>query len=190
MSTQQIAQQPEQSREQRDAQLSRLVQRLHINNNIAVGILWVVAAIVAVIFVSVIVYLLIKGLAYFINPAFYDTSSAGVGREIFNTFYVLILTEILLIPVALAAAIYLNEYARQGLLVTAIHFAAETLAGVPTIVLGLFALDFLWGCVCLKMHLFQYRVNYVRVVLPWERQSGMLFVPLLFHQHCLELSRA
>ncbi|GAC1427211.1 MAG: phosphate ABC transporter permease PstA [Ktedonobacteraceae bacterium] len=138
MSTQQIAQQPEQSREQRDAQLSRLVQRLHINNNIAVGILWVVAAIVAVIFVSVIVYLLIKGLAYFINPAFYDTSSAGVGREIFNTFYVLILTEILLIPVALAAAIYLNEYARQGLLVTAIHFAAETLAGVPTIVLGLF----------------------------------------------------
>ncbi|GAC1400126.1 MAG: phosphate ABC transporter permease PstA [Ktedonobacteraceae bacterium] len=138
MSTQQIMQAPEQSREERVAQLSRLVRRLHAGNNVATSILWVIATIVVVIFISVIAYLLIKGLAFLIDPAFYDTSDAGVGREIFNTFYVLILSEIFLIPVSLAAAIYLNEYARQGLLVTSIRFAAETLAGVPTIVLGLF----------------------------------------------------
>ncbi len=138
MSTQQMVQVPEQSREERVAQLSRLVRRLHTGNNIATTIIWIVAAIVVVIFIGVIVYLLIQGLAYIINPAFYNTSDAGVGREIFNTLYVLILSEIFLIPISLAAAIYLNEYARQGPLVTAIEFAAETLAGVPTIVLGLF----------------------------------------------------
>ncbi len=138
MSTQQMVQAPEQSREERVAQLSRLVRRLHAGNNVATTILWIVAAVVVAIFIGVIVYLLIQGLAYVINPTFYDTSDAGVGREIFNTLYVLILSEIFLIPVALAAAIYLTEYARQGPLVAAIQFAAETLAGVPTIVLGLF----------------------------------------------------
>jgi phosphate transport system permease protein len=58
--------------------------------------------------------------------------------ELFNTFYILILAEIFLVPIALAAAIYLIEYAGQGPFVTAVHFAAETLAGVPSIVLGLF----------------------------------------------------
>ncbi len=134
MSTQQMVQTPE----QRATQLSRLVRHLHTNNNLAMSVLGLMAVIVVVIFVSVIVYLLTKGLAYLVNPTFYNTSPAGVGREIFNTVYVLVLTEVLLIPIALAAAIYLIEYARQGILVTSIRFAAETLAGVPTIVLGLF----------------------------------------------------
>src|ERR1700692_3882149 len=98
MSTQEIVQTPEQSREERIAQLSRLVRRLHASNNVATIILLIIAAIVVVIFIGVIVYLLLQGLAYLINPSFYDTSDAGVGRELFNTFYVLILAEIFLIP--------------------------------------------------------------------------------------------
>jgi len=138
MSTQQMVQAPEQSREERATQRSRLVRRLHANNNVATSILWVIATIVVVIFIGVIAYLLVKGLAYIIDPAFYNTSSAGIGREIFNTFYILILAEVISIPIALAAAIYLIEYAHGGWLVTSVHFAAETLAGVPSIVLGLF----------------------------------------------------
>ena len=80
-----------------------------------------------------------KGFAYLINPAFYaGTGESAIGAQLFNTFYILILSEIILVPISLAAAIYLIEYARQGPLVTTIHFAAETLAGVPSLVLGLF----------------------------------------------------
>jgi phosphate transport system permease protein len=100
--------------------------------------LWGVAIIVALLFVGIIVYLLLQGSAYLFLPQFYSTSSIGIGPEIYNTFYILVLTEIISLPIALAAAIYLIEYARQGVLVTTIHFAAETLAGVPSIVLGLF----------------------------------------------------
>ncbi|MBV9229980.1 MAG: phosphate ABC transporter permease PstA [Chloroflexi bacterium] len=120
------------------AELTRIVRRLKAGNNIAVGVLWVVAAFVTLLFIAIIVYLIARGGTYLLTPQLYGAGDAGLGREIFNSFYILILTEIFLFPIALAAAIYLIEYARQGPLVTSIHFAAETLAGVPSIVLGLF----------------------------------------------------
>jgi phosphate transport system permease protein len=120
------------------AEQQRLVHRLKVGNAVGTGILWAVASIVALLFVGIIVYLLLQGSAYLFLPQFYSTNSIGVGPEIYNTFYILILAEIISLPIALAAAIYLIEYARQGVLVTTIHFAAETLAGIPSIVLGLF----------------------------------------------------
>jgi phosphate transport system permease protein len=124
---------------ERVVSLARLVKRLHTSNRIASVILLVVTALVTLAFVGVLAKVLIDGLPFAINPDFYGRMGSGtIGRYLFETFYMLILAEIILIPIALAAAIYLVEYARQGPLVTIIHFAAETLAGVPSIVLGLF----------------------------------------------------
>lgn len=144
MSVQQSASQSDlDDQSQRLASLERLVRRLHSNNRIAFGGLWFVALIVAILFVGILLTLVIQGLPSLINPQFYGTSASfSVGPEIFNTFYILILSEIFLIPISLAAAIYLMEYARQGPLVSSIHFAAETLAGVPSLVLGLFGYAF------------------------------------------------
>lgn len=137
MSAQQIVQTPAPSNE-RVAELTRLAKRLHAGNRVAMILLWAVAALIALIFIAIIALLIVRGFAYIFNANFYGAGPASVGPEIFNTFYVLILTELFLFPISLAAAIYLVEYARRGPLVTAIHFAAETLAGVPSIVLGLF----------------------------------------------------
>ncbi|GCE18335.1 hypothetical protein [Dictyobacter kobayashii] len=123
-------------RQQRVAALERLGRRLHLSNNIASSILAIISALVALLFIVIIVKLLVDGVPYLINPDFYGTDV--VGQQIFNTIYLLVFSEIILIPIALSAAIYLVEYARQGPLVTVIHFAAETLAGVPSLVLGLF----------------------------------------------------
>lgn len=130
-------QQPAQQKTSLD-ELVRIVQGLHRGNKVALGILWVVALFVALVFIAIIVMLLVQGFGALINPSFYAATDFGVGGQIFNTFYVLILTEIILFPLALAAAIYMVEYAPQGPLVTTIRFAAETLAGVPSIILGLF----------------------------------------------------
>jgi phosphate transport system permease protein len=137
MSTQQVAQSSPQG-DERQTEMKRVVQRIEARNNAGMSLLWVIAAIVAILFVGIIVYLIIQGAAYLFNPQFYGTGAVGVGPEIFNTFYILILAEIISLPIALAAAIYLIEYARQGPLVTVIHFAAETLASIPSIVLSLF----------------------------------------------------
>lgn len=137
MSTQQVAPSPLQG-DARETEMKRVVRRIEATNGAGMGLLWVIAAIVAVLFVGIIVYLIIQGAAYLFNPQFYGTGAVGVGPEIFNTFYILILAEVISLPIALAAAIYLIEYARQGPLVTVIHFAAETLASIPSIVLSLF----------------------------------------------------
>jgi phosphate transport system permease protein len=122
--------------------MGRLMGRLHTTNRIAQGVLWVITGIVVLMFISIIVYLFLTGITYLFNPDFYSTdpdkTATSIAPELFNTFYILILTEVILFPVSLAAAIYLIEYAPQGKLVTVIHFAAETLAGVPSIVIGLF----------------------------------------------------
>ncbi len=127
--------------EQRLAVRARLIRRLHTSNRVAIVVLSIVTALVVGGLLSIIVYLLVEGFPYLLNPNFYSPdphNEISILPELYNTFYMLVLSEIILIPVSLAAAIYLVEYARQGLLVNIIHFAAETLASVPAIVLGLF----------------------------------------------------
>lgn len=140
MSVQGLPQSASPAQERLEA-MNRVVRRLHVSNGIWLGILWVISAIVALVFLTIIVYLLLQGFTYLFNANFYSldpNNVSAIGPELFNTFYILILSEIFLVPISLAAAIYLVEYARQGPFVTVIHFAAETLAGVPSIVLGLF----------------------------------------------------
>ncbi|GCE26854.1 phosphate transport system permease protein PstA [Dictyobacter alpinus] len=135
--------QPEDIYAQKVAALQQLTRRLHSNNRWALAVLWIVATIVTLIFIWIILRLLLQGFPALSNPGFYaPTGDASVGAQIFNTFYILILAELILVPVSLAAAVFLIEYAPQGRLVTAIHFAAETLSGVPSIVLGLFGYAF------------------------------------------------
>ncbi len=124
--------------EERLSTLKRLTKRLAVRNTIAMAVLWAITMLVAAIFIFIIIRLLIEGAPTLITATFYGTSEAGIVPELFNTFYILILTELILCPIGLAAAIFLIEYYPQGRLVTIIHFAAETLAGVPSLVLGMF----------------------------------------------------
>ena len=119
-------------------QQESLVRRLNRNNAVASGLLWVITMIVAVLFVAIIINVVWTGAATLINPSFYGAGPGGIASELFNTFYILILTQIFLVPISLSAAIYLAEYLRGGFLLTVVHFAAETLAGVPSLVLGMF----------------------------------------------------
>src|SRR6266700_799499 len=65
-------------------------------------------------------------------------AGGGVGPEIFTSFYILFLTLFFTLPVALAAGIYMQEYASTGWFRALVQFSAESLATVPSIVMGLF----------------------------------------------------
>jgi phosphate transport system permease protein len=124
--------------EKRITGLKRLAQRLGVTNSIAMGVLWVITLLVAALFIYIIISLIVQGASTLVTPTFYGTSDAGIAPELFNTFYILILTELILVPLSLAAAIFLVEYSPRGRFITIIHFAAETLSGVPSLVLGMF----------------------------------------------------
>lgn len=104
------------------------------------SVLWTVAAAMAALLAAILIYTLVKGLGV-ITPAFLtqaDILQQYDGPEVFNTFYIIGLALIICVPLGLAGAIYLVEYARQGIFLTILRFATETLAGVPSIILGLF----------------------------------------------------
>lgn len=109
-------------------------------DRVVTGILWGVASGVVLLLAFIIIYLLAKGLNVlswnFITQA--NVLATYDGPEVFNTFYIIILALLICIPFALCAAIYLVEYARQSRYTTLVRFATETLAGVPSIILGLF----------------------------------------------------
>lgn len=120
------------------AGLRRIAQRLSVRNSIAMASLWAVTVLVGTLFIFIIIRLLVLGAPTLLSATFYGTSEAGIAPELFNTFYILILAELFLFPIGLAAATYLIEYSPQGRFISIIHFAAETLAGVPSLVLGMF----------------------------------------------------
>ena len=65
-------------------------------------------------------------------------SEGGIWPTIVSTLYVTALATLFSTPIAVLSAVYLAEYARQGRLVNFIRYAADTLASVPSIVMGLF----------------------------------------------------
>ncbi len=67
-------------------------------------------------------------------------AGGGVGPQLFNSFYILLLSMLFSIPIAVGAGIYLAEYAGNDRLTDMIRLSTESLATVPSIVLGLFGM--------------------------------------------------
>lgn len=68
--------------------------------------------------------------------------TVGIAGNIVNTLYIVVLTLTAAVPVGVGAAVYLNEYAKPGRLVNLMEFATETLAGIPSVIFGLFGMVF------------------------------------------------
>lgn len=69
-------------------------------------------------------------------------TEGGVFPAIFGTFIMTLLMSVAVVPFGVVAAIYLREYAKQGAMVRAVRIAVNNLAGVPSIVFGVFGLGF------------------------------------------------
>jgi ABC-type phosphate transport system permease subunit len=69
-------------------------------------------------------------------------TEGGVLPQIVGTVLLTFIMVIFVVPIGVVAAIYLREYARQGLLVSLVRISVNNLAGVPSIVYGVFGLGF------------------------------------------------
>jgi phosphate transport system permease protein len=66
----------------------------------------------------------------------------GIFTNIITTLYMIGLALLISVPIGIFSAIYLNEYAKPGKLLGIIRFATESLAGIPSIIFGLFGMAF------------------------------------------------
>jgi phosphate transport system permease protein len=116
-----------------------------VTNALALGVIWICALTTVAFLGSLLLYIVINGVRE-LTPAFIFTWPHGVNMEggiwptIQSTIYVTALAMAIVTPVAVLAAVYLAEYAVQGRLVRTIRFAADSLAAVPSIVMGLFGM--------------------------------------------------
>ncbi|MBN1484410.1 MAG: phosphate ABC transporter permease PstA [Chloroflexia bacterium] len=129
------------------------INRRHWIQRIAFGVLWLAGAVAIAALVVVIFYVFRGGFAEVIEPGFLTTQprgglsgEGGISTTIVTTLYLVILTILIATPLGVFAAVYLVEYAGEmqggrGLLprlVAVARFGVETLAGVPSIIFGLF----------------------------------------------------
>jgi phosphate transport system permease protein len=66
----------------------------------------------------------------------------GIGPEVLGTVYLALGAMLIAVPLGIVAAVYFQEYAREGVVLTFLRSCVNTLAGVPSIVFGLFGLAF------------------------------------------------
>lgn len=71
-----------------------------------------------------------------------SNTEGGIFPAIFGTVMMVLIMSIAVLPFGVLAALYLREYAKQGLLVTIVRICVNNLAGVPSIVFGVFGLGF------------------------------------------------
>ncbi len=77
-------------------------------------------------------------LRFLVTPPARSGKWGGISSIIINTLLLILLTIAFSTPIGVAAAVYLVEYAKQGRLVNILRMGTETLAGIPSIVFGLF----------------------------------------------------
>ena len=96
---------------------------------------------------SVLFYILLRGAGQLRWEIFVRSPSPlkgeyGILPGLINTLYIILLTLLAAAPVGIGAAVYLSEYARPGKLTRLVEFTVGTLAGIPSVVYGLFGAVF------------------------------------------------
>ena len=105
-------------------------------------LIWSAVAVIALILSGTVICILAKGLPHITGELITSKPSllkgtVGILPNILNTLYIILMTIIVVLPLGVGAAVYLNEYASNKKAVRIIELAAETLSGVPSIIYGL-----------------------------------------------------
>lgn len=114
-----------------------------LSNKIMLGVFRAAAYITTLVLLTIIAYVVINGLPHISLDFIFGwpqgvNAEGGIWPTIVSTIYVTALAMLICTPVAVLAAVYLAEYAKQGKVVDIIRYAADALASVPSIVMGLF----------------------------------------------------
>lgn len=114
--------------------------------NIAFGIFKVLSAVIVLILFIILAFIIIKGAKVmswdFITTAPTDgMKGGGIWPAIVGTFYLMIGSAIVAFPLGIMSGIYMHEYATSGRLIRFIRMMTNNLAGIPSIVFGLFGMS-------------------------------------------------
>lgn len=137
------------------AQAARIRRSMRADR-IATAVLAAIVGVVMLIVVSMVAYILFQGVGQLVKPGFLteaarsNGTAGGVAYQLFDSFYLLVITLVISVPISLGGAVYLVEYAPDGPVTRIASAAIETLSSLPSIVVGMFgflmfSVNFGWG---------------------------------------------
>lgn len=133
-------------------------------------LLWGAAALSVAILVVIVGYIFYKGFSYisldFIFEDYNPVGGGGIFPMIVTTVMMVFISLLIATPIGILAAVYLQEYAKQGKLVRFIRYATESLTGIPSIIYGLFGAVFFVIYLKLGMSIIAASLTVSIIVLP------------------------
>ena len=133
-------------------------------------LLWGAAALSLAILFVIVGYIFYKGISYisfdFIFGEYNPVGGGGILPMIVTTILMIFISLLLATPIGILAAVYLQEYAKQGRMVRLIRYATESLTGIPSIIYGLFGAVFFVIYLKLGMSIIAASLTVAIIVLP------------------------
>ena len=135
------------------------------------GLVYFCAFLSVALLALILIYVVVRGVGS-VNWQFLTTvtsklkGTVGIAGNLLNTLMIVVLTMLVALPIGVGAAVYLNEYAKPGKLVSLIEFATETLSGIPSILFGLFGSMFFGETLGLGYSLLTGALTLTLMVLP------------------------
>ena len=158
-------------------------------------LIYICAAFSVFLVIGIIIYVLMKGLSA-VNWSFLTSvtsvlkGTVGIAGNIVNTILIIFISMVIATPLGVGSAIYLNEYAKPGKVVTLIEYATETLSGIPSIIFGLFGMMFFGEKLGLGYSLLTGSLTLIIMVLPLitrNTQEALKTVPNTYRNGAIGL---
>lgn len=153
--------------------ISGTINKKRLIQGIFYSILLLISLIVIVFVLGIIVYLIVKGgnsltWEFLTQKPSGGMKEGGISTVIIGTLYLVLGTLVFSLPIGILSAVYLHEYARKNRLTRIIRLSIVNMAGVPSVVFGLFGLGF-----------FVIFLNFGRSVLAGSLTLALLILPTI-----------
>ena len=117
-----------------------------LSEKIAFGIFRILSGVIVTILFIILAFIIIKGIGvlnwdFITTPPTDGMKGGGIWPAIVGTFYLMIGSALFAFPLGIMSGIYMHEYAKSGRVVRFIRMMTNNLAGIPSIVFGLFGMS-------------------------------------------------
>lgn len=165
-----------------------------VKENILKTLLYLSAAITVGVLLFILGFVFLKGYKLinldYIFGEYKPSGGGGIKPFIISTLYTIGLSLLIATPIGVLAAVYLQEYAKQGRLVKVIRYSTEALAGIPSIVYGLFGAAFFVSALKFGYSLLAGSLTLSIIILPViirTTEEALKVVPISYREASLGL---
>lgn len=162
------------------------------------AVIYGAASLSVFLLLGIMAYVFSRGFRVLSLRFFFTATSAlkgtvGIGGNLLNTFFLMGITLSAAVPLGVGCAVYLNEYAGRGRMVRLIELTTEILAGIPSVIFGLFGMVFFGRVLGLGYSLLSGSLTLAIMVLPLivrSTQEALAAVPDAYREGALGLGAA